>query len=506
MFSRTRRLIGATLVFGCLVAACASDDDETTESADPVVTTTTTTAAPETTSAPTTTSAPESTTTTTTTTAAPEEQEPAERVDFYFTETTTGQDMLSFGTQEEADCVRETLGDTVFEVLVVTPVLALTASGGGAATAVPVFDCLEPRSAAIIATALMDARLSRGWEPEARFCIADLAEQNPPLVLVGLGMVTVDEIGSTISTWQEFGLGVYNCLDNASKVELLSVMQGAVDAITVIERDIIPNLLDSEVECIRSILGEDGYAELLAAPSANHAFATGEEWPDCVSDETYRKIFVQLNDVAFFGLPDDTRSCLATFAVDNPEYVSLLRVGDAQRAVMSDTQLAAIAESAIRIYDCLDEPLRSQAQGFLAASLLPAPPAVVRTTELPADFVLTETTSGQAVVDLLTENEVACMRSGLDESAFEAFIESPAMSVLETSGEGASTAASLMVCLEESSLALIGAALMDAAEGGWSAEARMCVADAIRTRPELVVDWLDADDNDANFMPEFLGC
>lgn len=503
MLLRTRRLIGATLVFVFLAAACASDDDETTESADPVITTTTT-SAPETTSAPTTTSAPE--TTTTTTTAAPEEPEPPARVDFYFTETTTGQDMLSFGTQEEADCVREALGDTVFEVLVGTPVLALTASGGGATTAVPVFDCLKPRSAAIIAAALMDARLSGDWGPDTRSCISDLAEDNPPLVLVGLGMVTIDEIGSTISTWRDFGLGVYNCLSNESRVALLAVMQRAVDAITVIERDIVPNLLDSEVECIRSILGDDGYAELLAAPSANYAFATGEEWPDCVSDETYRKIFVHLNDVAFFGIPDDTRACLETFAVDNPEYVSLLRVGDEQRAAMSEAHLAAVAESGLRIYDCLNEPLRSQAQGFLAASLLPGPPVVVRPSELPADFVLTETTSGQEVVDLLTENEVACMRSGLDEAAFTAFTAAPAMSVLQDTGEGASTAASLFVCLEEGSLSLIGAAFMDAAAGGWSAEARMCVADAIQARPELVVDWLDADDNDADFMPESLDC
>ena len=505
MFLRAGRLVAVTLVFCFLAAACASDDDETAEPAESIVTTTTTTSAPETTSAPTTTSAPE-TTTTTTTTAVPEEPEPDAPVDFYFTETTTGQDMLSFGTPEEADCIRDALGDTVFNVLVVTPVLALTASGGGAATAVPVFECLEPRTGAIIATALMDARVSGGWGPETRLCIADLAEQHPPLVLVGLGLATVAEIGSDLSTWQNFGIDVYNCLTVAGQVELLAAMQSAVDAITVMERDIVPNLLDSEVECIRSILGDDGYAELLAAPSANYAFATGEEWPDCVSEQSYRKIFVHLNDRAFLGIPDGTRSCLETFAVDNPEYVSLLRVGDAQRAAMSDAVLAAIAESGFRIYDCLDEPLRSQAQGFLAASLLPPPPVVVRTSELPADFVLTETTSGQELVSLLTENEVACVRSGLDEAVFAALTAAPVMTVLEAAGEVASTTASVLVCLEESSLALIGAAFMDAVAGGWSAETRMCVADLIEARPELVVEWLDADDSDPDFTPESLGC
>ncbi len=504
MSKSLKNLLTAIVVIAVTAAACGSDDDEQVEPAASTVTTTT--SAPETTSAPATTAATTETPETATTTTVAADDEMAAPADFYFTETTTGQDMLSVGTQAEADCIREALGDTVFDVLRTTPVLTLTASGGGAATAVPVFECLEPRTGAIVAAALMDARWPGGWTPEARLCITDVAEQHPPLVLVGLGLASLAEIDTSVSAWQDFGNDVYDCLSNPAKVQLIASIQSSIDAITVMERDILPQLLESEIECIRSILGDDGYAELVVAPSANYAFATGEEWPDCVSDETYRNIFVNLNDVAFFGLPDDTRACLETFAVDNPEYVSLLRVGEAQRAAMSDAELVLIADSALKVYDCLEEPLRSQSLRFAAAALFPPPAPVVRTSELPADYTLTTTTTGQEVVALLTENEVACVSDRLSEGGFAAFTAAPVVNVLEAAGRGGAMTASIFVCLEENSLALIGAAFMDAAAGGWSAETRMCVTGLIQARPELVVEWLSADADDPDFTPESLGC
>ena len=93
--------------------------------------------------------------------------------DLVFNETTTGRDVMAFFSEDEVACVRSTLGDDVFNMLIDTPVM-----GGSGTTPDFPFECLTPENTTGFGVAMISAQAG-GLSAESRSCIKDVAAANP---------------------------------------------------------------------------------------------------------------------------------------------------------------------------------------------------------------------------------------------------------------------------------------------------------------------------------------
>ena len=96
--------------------------------------------------------------------------------DLVFNETTTGRDVMAFFSEDEVACVRSTLGDDVFNMLIDTPVM-----GGSETTPDFPFECLTPENTTGFGVAMISAQAG-GLSAESRSCIKDIAASNPSVL------------------------------------------------------------------------------------------------------------------------------------------------------------------------------------------------------------------------------------------------------------------------------------------------------------------------------------
>ncbi len=93
--------------------------------------------------------------------------------DLVFNETTTGRDVMAFFSEDEVACVRSTIGDDAFNMLIDTPLM-----GGSETTPDFPFECLTPENTTGFGVAMISAQAG-GLSAESRSCIKDVAAANP---------------------------------------------------------------------------------------------------------------------------------------------------------------------------------------------------------------------------------------------------------------------------------------------------------------------------------------
>ena len=115
----------------------------------------------------------------------------------------------------------------------------------------------------------------------------------------------------------------------------------------------------------------------------------------------------------------------------------------------------------------------------------PAPTSTPQAAEpAPAmrDLVINATTTGQDLLDRLSEEENACIKAAVGDFVYDVIRGTP----LLAAGSDPSAAAPLFACLAPENVVLLGAAILDAAAGGRSEESRTCVVDLVLKHPEII--------------------
>ena len=186
--------------------------------------------------------------------------------DFAITASTTGRDLVDRLSGDEVACIRTTLGDLLFQVLVSTPLLE---AGTNTADAAPVFGCLTKDNVVHFAVAFIDAQAG-GWTAQTRVCVVEVGGRYPEAVLVNLGVEAARD--DTAAETQAYILELYECLADGEKEDLLIRLQATLDRSTSAGRDIIAILPEPEAACVRESLSEDRFAEILDA-TVHEAFA-----------------------------------------------------------------------------------------------------------------------------------------------------------------------------------------------------------------------------------------
>ena len=282
--------------------------------------------------------------------------------EFSITASTTGKDLVDRLSAEEGACIRTTLGDLLFQVLVSTPLLR---TGTNTADAAPVFGCLTTDNVVHFAVAFIDAQAG-GWTAETRMCVVEVGRRYPEAVLVNLGVEAARE--DTAAETQAYTLELYECLADGEKVDFLVRLQATLDRSTSAERDIIAVLPEPEAACVRERLSEDRFAVLLDA-TVHEAFAATDALSDCLSGETYVQIFVAITESLAGGLGDGSRGCLEAFGRDHPDYVGLVRAGIYGTTAMTAAEFRRTVEDGLGMFECLSNGELRRIQGLAAEAL-----------------------------------------------------------------------------------------------------------------------------------------
>ena len=135
--------------------------------------------------------------------------------DLVFNETTTGRDVMAFFSEDEVACVRSTIGDDAFNMLIDTPLM-----GGSETTPDFPFDCLTPENTAGFGVAMISTQAG-GLSAESRSCIKDVVAANPS-VLGFQEPTTGDDISALIAA----GIEMQLCLTDEEAMALAGAQGG----------------------------------------------------------------------------------------------------------------------------------------------------------------------------------------------------------------------------------------------------------------------------------------
>ena len=128
------------------------------------------------------------------------------------------------------------------------------------------------------------------------------------------------------------------------------------------------------------------------------------------------------------------------------------------------------------------EPTRTPEPTPTATATRTSTPQAAEPAPTMRDLVIDASTTGQDLFDRLSAEENACVKAALGDFVYEVMSGTP----LLTAGSDPAAAAPLFACLEQESVVLVGAAILDAAAGGRSEESRTCIVDLVLKHPEVI--------------------
>ena len=271
--------------------------------------------------------------------------------DLVLTSTTTGKDVMDRISEGEVSCVREALGEEIYGVLLVSPLLLATANPAAAA---PVFGCLATESVLLLGVAFLDAQAG-GWAEETRKCVTDVGREHPETIYLWFGLDWEGEETSSPSVTNEFSLLVYGCMTSREKMDFsLRLWAGLDRNAGITGGDIFAVLTESEAACVREALSEEQFAAVLEATPLEAVTIAAAASP-CVSADTNASIFAVGIAGAIGGLSEESYSCVRDFAKKHPDYVALLGIGLEAMSAMDPDEFVAIIDPGQEQYDCLTE-------------------------------------------------------------------------------------------------------------------------------------------------------
>ncbi len=112
----------------------------------------------------------------------------------------------------------------------------------------------------------------------------------------------------------------------------------------------------------------------------------------------------------------------------------------------------------------------------------PEPTAVPEAANSLMDFRITRATTGQDLMDRLTEFESACIEDAVGSGVYQILLAMPLM----MAGSDTSAAAPLFHCLTVENAVLLGIVFLDAQAGGWAEESRSCITEVGLVHPDAI--------------------
>ena len=132
------------------------------------------------------------------------------------------------------------------------------------------------------------------------------------------------------------------------------------------------------------------------------------------------------------------------------------------------------------------EPTPTATPSPAPATATPTPEAAPPTLSM-RDFVVDASTTGQDLLDRLSEEEDACIKAAFGDAVYELLRGTP---LLAATGSDSSAAAPLFACLTEENVVLAGTAFLSAAAGGYGDESRVCITDLMLEHPNFIYERL----------------
>lgn len=355
-----RRLgaIALLIAVAGLVAACGSEPEPTpTPTVEPTAVPTATavpTPTPEPTPQPTATPTPD---------AASSTESKAALEGFVVDISTTGQDLMDVLSEGEVSCIKSTFGDAIFGIMMSTPLLM---AGGNAATAAPMFACLEIESAVYIAFAFVEAQAG-GWSEDTRACMIGVGLEHPDAFMTGMGLNPSQDATAAAAT-HPYLVEIYNCMTLDEQVTYLLNFQEVIDVLTTAEKDLIGAIPEADVACIRDALTDAEYETLLSG-TVHEAFDVSDGVAGCMSDDAYVLSFVSISDTTIGDLSEETKACLTDFAREHPHYTALLNAHAYDPSQVTTEELAEVAQDGLKTWDCMTVEEIQRSQGISTRAL-----------------------------------------------------------------------------------------------------------------------------------------
>ena len=298
---------------------------------------------------PTPTATPEPTPIPATATPIPVADEPvASMEDFVIDESTTGRDLIDRLSGEEDACIKTTLGDAFYALILDIPLMS---GGTDPAAAALLFNCMTPDNVAVFGAAILDAQAG-GRTPETRQCLNALYKEHPETLYLLFGLEWEGDVSQPDKAY-DFTLQAYACMNSEERVALtLTLWEGVIAKDSTTGRDLVDTLTESEATCVRETLSDELYEQLLDVPF----LANTPDYPEiraCLSEQGTAGLFVHVFAVQLGGVSDETHSCLSDFANAHPHYVEVLSSGPAAAAALGTDAIAELGDDAIRFFDCL---------------------------------------------------------------------------------------------------------------------------------------------------------
>ena len=280
------------------------------------------------------------------------------------TPTTTGRELFGSLSEEETNCIKETIGEAFFDLMMDAPIAQASASPEAAA---PIFGCIEEDNLVLIGVAFMDAQAG-GWEEETRRCITAVGREHPNAIYVRLGLAYQGDSAVDASETNLYNLQVYDCMSNREKKEFtLALWTGVDQNAQATGADIVGLLSEEEVACVV----EDLSAEEMAAVSAAkplQAVTIANRVIHCIDPETNVEIFVKGLEWGLGEFSDGSVECLREFAKEQPQYMALVQSGIENMMAMDPDEFVAIVDAGLGQYDCMtDEELETLQIAFTNA-------------------------------------------------------------------------------------------------------------------------------------------
>ena len=267
------------------------------------------------------------------------------------TPATTGRELTSLLSEEENNCVRNAIGDALFELIQAAPIMMMAA--GDISQTAPLFNCLAEENTVYLVVAFLDAQAG-GWEEESRACITEVGLRHPDAVFVRLGLqMSSEPIDSSITL--DHNVEIYECLSVREQKEFTVALWTALDKhSSATGADILGLLSESEAACIREGLTDEQLVAIAVATPLE-AVSMGSGVSGCIEPETSVQILVNGIHWAIGGVSEETFSCLEDFARDNPGYTALFSSGLEGMRAMPAEQFAELSDVGQTQYACMNE-------------------------------------------------------------------------------------------------------------------------------------------------------
>ena len=233
---------------------------------------------------------------------------------------------------------------------------------------------------------------------------------------------------------------------------------------TTTGREVMSRLSTTETDCIRAALGEEVYGAVLNIPMKRLISESGAggagSFLRCLTDDNVVLMGLVLVDANYDRVDPEARACRVAVARENPDQVRIRFA--LLRPPLETLDGQAVFNATKESFDCLSPADRAD--------------VLVRLTNR---LDQEDTFSGQDAIELISDDEASCIRQGLGEEQYAAFLSA-------TITEAFAPSASLLECISPDSQTRLFATFSASRVEGLRPEAVACMAAAVADSPNIL--------------------